>query len=501
MSISRWSQDTERYRLKRLRSMDNRAGSALVGTILLTIVLSTLATVSLNVAIHEIEATNASREELSAQNLAESAAEVVLAWFHDPRATPDGPARSLFSGLSDDGEGGPPSFFDQNGVSRFTGTSEEPNVILDAAHPEDDRLLNDPQQGWFHSLAPLGRVLKLKVYGPARPGLLCTIEAMARSGGVSRTVSVELGARSIPPLRSGVLLRMNDPNGLPRSDAPLPVRLHWGDLTARGDLNLGLRAEIPMKTDLAPTGDQSYADMQAPEDRWLDFWLGGNARMDSHVVDPSRLPMHVHSNREPSPGLEGHQWNYETMKRQALLYGSYYVPDATGLLRLNGMIDATALTPTEVFRSTSVGEHHGLIFIDTLDQRPPNPANLSTLTVEAEYSEGLFIVNGHLHWKPRGHGKSVPALSPPPETSSSIGLRIPSQLSGIHLQGVLSVAGNLLYDGVPRVYGALVVEGDIVMALPSSAPLEVWYNYDLRAGLMRGLPLVYVAHGTRQEKY
>jgi hypothetical protein len=39
------------------------------------------------------------------------------------------------------------------------------------------------------------------------------------------------------------------------------------------------------------------------------------------------------------------------------------------------------------------------------------------------------------------------------------------------------------------------------MNAPTSRPLEVWYNHDLRAGLMRGMPLVYVAPGTWYERY
>jgi hypothetical protein len=481
------------------RWIPDRNGSALLGSVLLTIVLSMLATVSLNVAVHEIEATSATHEELNAQNLAESAGELVLAWFHDPRATPEGPVGKLFNRLRE-----PDDLSFRDGASRvspFTGTSEAPDVWLDATRPEHDQLLNDPQKGWFRALAPLGRLMMLKLYGPARPGLLCTIEAYARSGNVSRLIRAELGARHIPPLRSGIFLRIMEPTGLVRSEAPYPVWLHWGDLTARGDLNLGNRSSLVSKTVLAANGEQSYTDMPGLEDRWLDFWLGGRVLLDGQIVENGLWPAHVHPGREPSPGLEGHQWDYETMKRQAMLYGLYYVPDVTGALRLNGMPDAKPLTASEVLQSAGIGDHRGLVFIDTLDQQQPRSDNLATLTLETEYSEGLFIVNGHLHWKPKGSGKSVPALSPPPEGSSSIGTRIPVQLSGIHLQGVLSVAGHLTYEGNPRLYGALLVDGAIVMSDPSSRPVEVWYNHDLRAGLMRGMPLVYVAPGTWYERY
>jgi hypothetical protein len=43
-----------------------------------------------------------------------------------------------------------------------------PDIVFDAANLQHDRLLNDPQTGWFKSLKGLARILKLRVYGDWR---------------------------------------------------------------------------------------------------------------------------------------------------------------------------------------------------------------------------------------------------------------------------------------------------------------------------------------------
>jgi hypothetical protein len=98
-----------------MRCKENE-GSALIGCVLLVLVLSTLGTVSLNVAGHEIEAVQAAREELLADNIVTSGQEVVLSLFHDPRMTHNSQFGSLFSKRFELAQTGP-SFFDSNGRS------------------------------------------------------------------------------------------------------------------------------------------------------------------------------------------------------------------------------------------------------------------------------------------------------------------------------------------------------------------------------------------------
>jgi hypothetical protein len=475
-------------------------GAALIGSVMAILLLTMLGTVSLNLATQEIESVGAARDGAVAQHLAEAGADLVVQWFHDPNSVLRGPDGSLFAKRYDIPDVGA-SFFDAMGVSQFSGTSDSPDLLYDASRPDDDRLLNSPANGWFRSLRSLGRILKLRVYGPTRPGLLCTVEVTAGAAGTTRTLSVQLGARTIPPLRAGVQagkgLVSQVPNG------PAPVWLHWGDLKVKGDVNFGKIEELPVKTMQATVNGQSYVEMTRREDRWLDVWLGGSALFSQSASVPMvTLPPNLYQQRDPSPGLNLDHWNYETMKQYAFLYGAYYGMDQNGLLYPNGIMETgLRLTADEVFGSKSVGDHHGLVFVDTLDQRPPRGDNLGTLLLETEYAEGLFVVNAHVSLKFQGTGKSVPVLSPPPEGSSSVATRVPVQLTGVHLQGVLYSAGDIVFEGRPRVYGAVMADGRMMGGSTTGETLEIWYNDDLRSGLLRGMPLVYVAPGTWREQY
>ena len=81
-----------------------------------------------------------------------------------------------------------------------------------------------------------------------------------------------------------------------------------------------------------------------------------------------------------------------------------------------------------------------------------------------------------------------------------MGLRAPAQLAGINLRGVMYAAGNIVYCGKPRIYGGILVDGVITTCPNQDAVMEVWYDFDLKDGLHRGVPVVYVAPGTWQNK-
>lgn len=108
-------------------------------------------------------------------------------------------------------------------------------MVFDAANLQHDRLLNDPQTGWFKSMKGLAKILKLRVYGATRPGLLCTVEVTAGAGPASRvtkTLSMEFGAYAVPalhaPLQSGAL---GSESVQSRSGS---VFAHWGEMVIRG---------------------------------------------------------------------------------------------------------------------------------------------------------------------------------------------------------------------------------------------------------------------------
>lgn len=477
---------------------DGQRGVALIAALLMVLILSTLGTVSLNLAAHEVENMGAIRDEAVARHLAEAGADLVVQWFHDPSTIPNETIGNLLSKRYEVPNSGA-TFFDAQGVSQFVGTSAHPDLLFEASVPSQDRLLNDTSTGWFRSLRTLGRILKLKVYGPIRPGLLCTVEITAGVGQLKRTLSVQLGAVSIPPLHAGVQVGSGGEDRGPGD--LLPVWLHWGDLKVKGDARFGASSTVPVQTALAAVTGQSYGEMTRPEDRWMKIWVGGEAFFTpSSAGAPTVRPTNVYSHRDPLPGLNEDRWDYEAMKKYAMLYGIYYTLSRDGRLYRDGKIEpGLGVAPDQVFGSQAVGDHHGLVFVDTLDQRPPRPDNLGTISVEAEYSEGLFIVNAHVNFKTKGSGKSVQALSPPRPGSTSLATRTPVQLTGIHFQGVLYSAGDLLIEGHPRVYGALMVDGRIRQDAEIPGMLELWYTYDLQQGLTRGVPLVYVAPGTWSE--
>ena len=49
---------------------------------------------------------------------------------------------------------------------------------------------------------------------------------------------------------------------------------------------------------------------------------------------------------------------------------------------------------------------------DTVDGQLPRADNMGTLVLDTDYVEGLLVVQGHIVFRPRAAGKSVPTLSP-----------------------------------------------------------------------------------------
>jgi hypothetical protein len=150
--------------------------------------------------------------------------------------------------------------------------------------------------------------------------------------------------------------------------------------------------------------------------------------------------------------------------------------------------------------SSTVGQSHGLLFVDTLDGEAPRPDNLGTLVVDADYVEALLIVQGHVLVKPNGSGRSVTVFSPPPEGTSALGGRIPVTLPGIHLNGLLYAAGTITVERQTRIFGAVMTSGTVA-GRTRTPSLEIWYNFDFSKGLFRGIPVVYRAPATWQLKY
>jgi hypothetical protein len=464
---------------------------------MLIMMLSLLGMTSLYLAGQDVPGIYAMKEEATAQQLADAAAELVVTWFHDPGATPVFVAGLLAKRQGDLANG--PSYFDTARRSQFVGTSEHPDMLLDANNPLEDPVLNNPPTGFPDALRRLGRLTRMKLYGPLRPGLLATLEVTAatgRSKPMTRTVQIQLGALAIPAVRAAVQIGRG--LGVLQPGGESPVRVHWGDERVVGDLIVKILEQVALKTASAPVTAFPYEPARQALDRWSEYWIGGDLTVTapppggtSHPLPPSNV--HVH--QIPSPGVRLDQWEYDSIKRLSLRHGIYYRLDRQGRLHSQEDLEGEGLAPSDVLKSQRVGDRRGLVFVDTVDGQPPRSDNMGTLILEAGYLEALLIVQGHVVLRPGDAGHSIPVLSPAPDGTNALGSRIPVQLSGIHFQGLLVAAGTVTVERSVRMFGA-VMAGETITTQGGGSNLEVWYNADLSKGLFRGVPVVYRMPGT-----
>jgi hypothetical protein len=284
-------------------------------------------------------------------------------------------------------------------------------------------------------------------------------------------------------------------------EAERHLLVHWGDTRVMGDLAINRMEDLVVKTTTASINGQSYETLGAVEDRWVDYWIGGNLSVLSTPGGIMSVPQNVHTGQEPTPGTRLDRWDYDLLKKTAQRYGTYYRLDRDGRLHGLGSIESDpGRSPSEVLGSLTVGQSHGLLFVDTLDGESPRSDNLGTLVVDTDYVEALLVVQGHVLVKPSGPGRSVTVLSPPPEGTSAMGGRTPVTLPGIHLNGMLYAAGNITVERQTRMFGAVMTSGTVAGGTRTPS-LEIWYNFDFSKGLFRGLPVVYRAPSTWQPTY
>lgn len=482
--------------------IDGESGHVLMVALVLIVIFGVMGMTALYLASQDAPGISAMREDSAAQQLADAAGELIVSWFHDSSTTPS-PVENLLAMRQGDPVSGP-SFFNTGGRSQFVGTVDRPDILLDASYSGDNLLLNNPPSGFGGPLLELGHLETVKIYAPSEPGLLGTLEVTAATLGrrpATRTVRFQLGALNMPAVRAAV--QIGEGLGTKQPGGESPIVAHWGDVRVMGDLVLNNAEDVVIKTDDASVTGQPYELMKRPEDRWADYWIGGDMMLltvPSSSAD-SVFPANVHLNQLPTPGLRLDQWGYELLKKTALRHGSYYRLDRAGRLHPFGASDSDpGLLPSEVLESPTVGQSRGLVFIDTLDGETPGADNLGTLLLESDYIEALLVVQGHVIFRPSGQGRSVPVLSPPPEGSSALGSRIPVTLSGIHLNGLLFAAGKVTLEGSVRVHGAVMTLGTVATSNTGNL-MEVWYDAEFGRGRFRGLPIVYRAPGSWQLKY
>src|SRR6185295_16241894 len=489
-------------RVSELKNLCDK-GHVLLVALMLIVLLGITGMTSLFLAGQDGLGVSAMKEDNVTQQLADGAADVVMSWFHDPSVTPTAIARLFVKRQGDPLS--EPSFFDVAGRSQFVGTADRPDLLLDAANQGDSQVLNDSLSGLSSARGGLGKILKLKVYGPLQPGLLSTVEVTATTVDrrpITRTVQLQLGAVSIPAVRAAV--QAGQTLGAMQPGGESPVLVHWGDQRVLGDLTVQRVEDLVVKSAAASITGQSYDQMLYAQDRWTEYWIGGTVSVISpppgQGANPS-LPENVHLHQYPTPGVRLDQWDYDSLKKIALHWGTYYRLDRTGQLHPLGALDSDqGIRPADALESHAIGDHRGLVFIDTVDGQPPRVDNMGTLVLDTDYFEGLLVVQGHVALSPRAAGKSLPVLSPSLLGTQSLGARVPVQLSGIHVNGLLYAAGTIRIERSARLYGAMMT-GQSVTSVGAGTIIEVWYNVDMAHGLFRGLPVVYRAPGTWLAKY
>ena len=112
-----------------MREKQSEKGSALMGVLLLVVILSMLATVSLNLAAQEMEGLAAAKEDAAARHLAEAGADLVMQWLHDPSSAPPGLSGGLLA---------------RRQLSRHRRRSIQADGIFRGAHMKGAQRLGDP---------------------------------------------------------------------------------------------------------------------------------------------------------------------------------------------------------------------------------------------------------------------------------------------------------------------------------------------------------------------
>ena len=138
-------------------------GVIMLVTLLFLLLLTILGTSSLYLAFTEAVLARSIEADARAFYSADSGIAQVLYWFNNPdqfTGTPEDIFRRRRINNT--------SFFDEDGTSQYSGTGEGP----DLSYTTMDN--------------------GLKVYGPASPGALCTVESTGISGRIRRTVTIEL---------------------------------------------------------------------------------------------------------------------------------------------------------------------------------------------------------------------------------------------------------------------------------------------------------------------
>lgn len=167
---------------------------------------------------------------------------------------------------------------------------------------------------------------------------------------------------------------------------------------------------------------------------------------------------------------------YQDFKDFAIAHGRYFTTNAAGKI-INGNGQEVAFD-AEFGAENRDALPHDYVFIDTIDQNPPNGAgsNLSTITLTGSQAaagiKGVFYICANFNAGGTGNPPNLGVAERPDGANVS--------LEKIFLDGVLYAAGTLAMSGNNGVYGCVVAERGFV----GGGTPNVYYNHHLKGGLI-----------------
>ncbi len=507
--------------------LDQR-GVALVLALFILVIMTFLGLASIFTSGIEMEIAGNEKSSTQALYLAEAGVSKVISWFQNPQSFQDDitragvdPSKFIWGGSNPYNpsvnplnrffekrriEGGNLSFISSshNNLSQFTDTGygeinadgnadtseTNPALGIDPDNSSNTSAMREAQQAFlneiFKSLAPIGRIKKLIIYG-ASAGEVCTVRVTAETvTGARRTIEQVLGAGVIPGMKSAIETRLGaNWNG--------HVNVHWGRVyVGNGSADFGNQLKkVPYKVTASSLSEAQTIINQNLDygstnnkDLWLEMYISGSYQNPSSIgtwengsakfsgdTDHKNLFEHV-------PNIEVVVWDYNKLKQFAIENGYYYRANPSNGMLYKGDVNGSFTGTPVSFEALTNGKVNEFIFIDNPDDPKFGGSTHITFTASGNYwTESNIYMVGSLRKTGSGTGKNFQAQTPPwpdPET----GTRINVSNLNVHYKGALYVTGRVDAGGNFRIFGGVVAE----QGFAAGGNPSVWYNYDLSTG-------------------
>lgn len=452
-------------------------------------ILSVLIGAWLRLVAVERETARLGEDDLQARSLAQAGIDRTLAWFADPASFRDpyavgSPTTCASASTPADvfrkrcvAADGLPSFRAANGSPQFSGTVDNPAILVPWA--DAPQVLRSPAVMGSDPTGSLAVRVDVQLSAPLSPDAVATVVSRASVGRATAAVRAELAEGPWRGATQAVFAGGTN---------TVPLRIHWGGVAINGGWDASeVLDRIPRRSDAAPVTGQAYA-VEPGADRWVGFAASGSILGPSINASGFATPFEhlLQDTAIPRMGM----WGYEALKTYARRHGRYFTTRGTGLVYPD---DAEAgISPTAAFSSHSGGGR--LVFVDTLDRTPPREDNMEELRATMDFVEVDAYVGAHLTVTP-GLGRSIGRDSPgTPEDPSGPPVTRNVAIDGVHYHGVLIIAGALETTARTTIVGSLAA----MHGVRDPGAIEVWYDATLRTGYRTGFPPVVIKPGSRR---